>query len=309
MEQLTKWRGPILLTSILFLVYIVCEQTLTAHWSQFCFASSVAFDSLWKRILKLFGDNDYYLYVWGCILVIQIPFWTIGGIFIFIDYFNWPKWLRKYKVQPGTNEPLDLYRLVETIKVVMINQWFISNPLFFISYYVKKLTNTMPDMYDLPSAQRILIEFLIIMVIDEIALYYLHRVMHHPKLYARVHKKHHEWPAPIAIVFAYSTKTEYFLNTIPVALGPMLINPHLVTLWIWYVFVHVRGLYNHTGYQLPWFPSAHHHDYHHMASNACYGRTLAIDWLIGTDKGFRAYVARKKAILEKGREKTVSKTD
>lgn len=57
----------------------------------------------------------------------------------------------------------------------MINQWFISNPLFFISYYVKKLTNTMPDMYDFPSFQRILVEFLIVMVIDEIALYYLHR--------------------------------------------------------------------------------------------------------------------------------------
>lgn len=91
--------------------------------------------------------------------------------------------------------------------------------------------------------------------------------------------------------------------------GPVLINPHLVTLWMWYVFVHVRGLYNHTGYQLPWLPSSQHHDYHHMASNACYGRTLAIDWLIGTDKGFRAYVARKKALLQKGTEKTVSKTD
>ncbi len=42
--------------------------------------------------------------------------------------------------------------------------------------------------------------------------------MHHPKLYARVHKKHHEWPAPIAVSFAYSTKTEYVLNMIPVGL-------------------------------------------------------------------------------------------
>ena len=42
--------------------------------------------------------------------------------------------------------------------------------------------------------------------------------MHHPKLYARVHKKHHEWTAPIAVSFAYSTKTEYVFNTIPVGL-------------------------------------------------------------------------------------------
>lgn len=42
--------------------------------------------------------------------------------------------------------------------------------------------------------------------------------MHHPKLYARVHKKHHEWTAPVALSFAYSTKTEYVINMIPVAL-------------------------------------------------------------------------------------------
>jgi sterol desaturase/sphingolipid hydroxylase (fatty acid hydroxylase superfamily) len=42
--------------------------------------------------------------------------------------------------------------------------------------------------------------------------------MHHPKLYAKVHKKHHEWTAPVALSFAYSTKTEYVVNMIPVAL-------------------------------------------------------------------------------------------
>jgi sterol desaturase/sphingolipid hydroxylase (fatty acid hydroxylase superfamily) len=74
----------------------------------------------------------------------------------------------------------------------------------------------------------------------------------------------------------------------------MLMNPHLVTLWIWYIFVHLRGINNHTGYQFPWLPTAEHHDYHHMSSHSCYGRTLAMDWLHGTDKGFWAYRARKK---------------
>jgi hypothetical protein len=32
-------------------------------------------------------------------------------MFMFMDYFNWPKWVRKYKVQPGTNEPVDLNKL------------------------------------------------------------------------------------------------------------------------------------------------------------------------------------------------------
>lgn len=43
-----------------------------------------------------------------------------------------------------------------------------------------------------------------------------YRLQHHPKLYASVHKKHHEWHAPIAIVFTYSTPIEYIMTIIPV---------------------------------------------------------------------------------------------
>ena len=44
------------------------------------------------------------------------------------------------------------------------------------------------------------------------------RLQHHPKLYSWVHKKHHEWPAPVAIVFVYSTVSEYLMNAIPVSM-------------------------------------------------------------------------------------------
>lgn len=38
-----------------------------------------------------------------------------------------------------------------------------------------------------------------------------HRLVHHPKLYITVHKKHHEWRAPVAIASMYSTPIEYLL--------------------------------------------------------------------------------------------------
>jgi sterol desaturase/sphingolipid hydroxylase (fatty acid hydroxylase superfamily) len=62
--------------------------------------------------------------------------------------------------------------------------------------------------------------------------------MHHPKLYVRVHKKHHEWPAPIAVSFAYSTKTEYVLNMIPVGLVNLRKNyilSILINKFIWFL--------------------------------------------------------------------------
>lgn len=49
----------------------------------------------------------------GITLSVQIPFWAIGIFFMIVDYYNWPKWFRKYKLQPGTNEPVDLNKLLE----------------------------------------------------------------------------------------------------------------------------------------------------------------------------------------------------
>ena len=49
----------------------------------------------------------------GCILSIQIPFWSVSSVYMFLYYFNWPNWIRKYKVQPGTNEPVHLNKLIE----------------------------------------------------------------------------------------------------------------------------------------------------------------------------------------------------
>lgn len=117
---------------------------------------------------------------------------------MFLDYFNRPKWVRKYKIQQGTNEPINLNKLVEvihgnyclnfarlkkfkflafrqTVKVVLINQWLISNPAMVANYFLKKLTNTMPIIYELPTPQRFLWQFFVLVVIDEIAQYHLHK--------------------------------------------------------------------------------------------------------------------------------------
>ena len=59
-------------------------------------------------LMGFLNDNNS-----GVVLSIQIPFWSFGFMFMFVDYYNWPRWTRKYKLQPGTHEPLDLNRLKE----------------------------------------------------------------------------------------------------------------------------------------------------------------------------------------------------
>lgn len=47
---------------------------------------------------------------------------------------------------------------------------------------------------------------------------YLSRLLHHPKLFKKIHKKHHEWTAPIGVVSIYADPIEHVVNTAPEAL-------------------------------------------------------------------------------------------
>jgi fatty acid hydroxylase domain-containing protein 2 len=46
-------------------------------------------------------------------------YWLVGSIYMFMDITNWPRWIRKYKVQPGINEPVDKKRLFTVRRVVI----------------------------------------------------------------------------------------------------------------------------------------------------------------------------------------------
>ncbi len=124
----------------------------------------------------------------------------------------------------------------QTIRVVLVNQWVIAFPLLIATYYFQKMINRMPEILQLPTVERALIDLFVLFICEEVGVYYVHRylveanvqayslskydcftkwfpcrLIHHPKLYIRVHKKHHEWRAPVAIASMYCTGTEYVL--------------------------------------------------------------------------------------------------
>lgn len=40
-------------------------------------------------------------------------YWILGGIYTVLDVINKPAALRRYKIQPGTNEPVDTSKLIK----------------------------------------------------------------------------------------------------------------------------------------------------------------------------------------------------
>ena len=61
------------------------------------------------------GDDDHMLSTTGQMIVVHIVFYGVGLIYTLIDVTNKPKFLMKYKIQPGTNEPVDQTKLKRLI--------------------------------------------------------------------------------------------------------------------------------------------------------------------------------------------------
>lgn len=124
--------------------------------------------------------------------------------------------------------------------------------------------------------------------VQAIGFYYLHRLFHHPLLYARVHKVHHEWKAPTALAAAYAHPLEEIVvNACPGLVGPLVMGPHVLSFTAYMVFGLTITSFAHSGYSFPFANWLHldakYHDYHHKTFNCNYGFWW-LDWLNGTLK-------------------------
>lgn len=61
------------------------------------------------------GDDPLMLWVFGTSIFTMLVYWTVGGLYTFMDLTNLPRCLRRYKIQPGTNEPVELARLLKVL--------------------------------------------------------------------------------------------------------------------------------------------------------------------------------------------------
>lgn len=124
-------------------------------------------------------------------------YWIAGSFYIFMDVTNKPKFLMKYKTQPGKNEPLEWGKLFGVVKQVLFNQLFVTVPVSLLGFWLDSKSFTPERTRLLPTLERFLFEFVVIELTYEIGFYYTHRLAHHKLLYKWVHKKHHEFTGKI----------------------------------------------------------------------------------------------------------------
>lgn len=141
--------------------------------------------------------------VWWTTAYTFLIYWGFGAIYTIMDLTNKPKFLRRYKIQANTNEPVDTKRLIKVIISVICNQIFVGIPFAIFSFYAMKLRG-MPDIRELPTFHWVLFEIGICILVEEFGFYYSHRLMHNKKIYKYIHKQHHLWQSPVAVTAIYA---------------------------------------------------------------------------------------------------------
>lgn len=119
------------------------------------------------------------------------------------------------------------------------------------------------------------------LLMTEVWFYHVHRLFHENKwLYAKVHKQHHTWTAPVALVSTYANPIEHVGNNlISLFWGPYLCGAHPLTT-LAYTLVFAVGAYgHHSGY---WSDDLGMHDLHHETFNVNYGNAHVLDYFYGT---------------------------
>lgn len=155
------------------------------------------------------------------------------------------------------------------------------------------------------SPAKFLLKFAIVRVWSDVGFWLGHRALHHPVLYNRLHRKHHEHSRPSLATNYHFDPIDFWIEAfLPLTAGLITLDKlglkpvrFEASLMINYIIWHAVG--SHSGKALPvvtWFPplaplyqlvtgpehGARHHDVHHARLNCNYSLSVWPDILFGT---------------------------
>ena len=242
---------------------------------------------IWSFVLSL-GFSRPALYIGGSSLLHFAIYWSYSALLTYFDLQSQPHLFSRYKIQPAKNAPVERAAVLRCVQQVLVNQFLVAIPTVALTYPLAVWRGVGFDL-PLPSFERFCLDMAVLLLVEEALFYYMHRALHSPRLYGRVHKQHHEWTAPIAVATNYCSPLEHLLsNLIPALAGPLLCGSHLSVIWVWQAIATLTSVNTHSGYHLPFMPSPEAHDFHHLRFNVNFGVLGLLDWLHGTDGPFRA---------------------
>ena len=181
-------------------------------------------------------------------------------------------------------QPTDVEKLkaiyAKILPTVLFNVCIVT-PIFTMGVFSLFTISDNFSVYYLPS------DLFFIITGTEILFYTLHRVAHHPKIYAKIHKKHHELTAPVGLGALYCHPLEMVLvNLPPVVLPGLILGVSYTSIMIYGILATFNTVVeSHGGYKMSTCNNnacRAFHDIHHEKFNGNFGLGYFMDGLFKT---------------------------
>ncbi|BFZ53145.1 hypothetical protein PYCC9005_000168 [Savitreella phatthalungensis] len=238
----------------------------------------------WRHIATTYPPG---LIEFGVGLFIQFTCFYVPSTFYLMVDLLFPKFSSRHKIQSEKRQPTraEVNHCIRTVLTTTFVQAALHLAILRASGGPKFAHSSFDMSPKLPSLRRFLGEWAFASLAREVLFYSAHRMLHHPLLYKRIHKRHHLFKAPIAFAAQYAHPIEQLLaNMLPVTLPLQLVKGHVLS-FAWFEATVLYGTATvHSGYDFG-LPSAAHHDRHHELFNVNYGVSrFGLDYWLGTDK-------------------------
>lgn len=249
-------------------------------------SSSSFFTKLWKSFHGQ-QQSAWTIELEVSIGTLIVGFWLPSTFYLLLDTF-FPSFSAAHKIQPpqSKRQPTNAQiwhciRHAATMSVFDV----VAQCLFG---YWNDFQSSFSTAAQLPGVGEVALQLTFALLAYEVLSYYIHRAFHHPWLYARFHKKHHNFTAPIAFATMYTTFTEHYVSDVVPVVVPLAFlsdyvqKVHVFTFGTFLLIMYLIGTAQHSGFDFVQPAFARLHDIHHEKFNVNFGTLSFMDWIHGT---------------------------
>lgn len=260
-------------------------------------AGIAAVERLWGALLGSLGELQ--LKTVGTFAVHEVCYWGAHLPFLIADYVPYAQ---RWKIQP--DKPNTRALQSHCAWRVLLNHSFLVLPIILLTHPIFDVIGVTSELSALPTIRTLALQVALFFLIEDFVFYWGHRLLHTPFLYRTVHCVHHEHAAPFGIAAEYAHPAEVIGLGVATLAGPMLIGPHLLTLYVYLALRCMQTVECHSGYDFPWslnrwvplYGGADFHDHHHRIHSGNYASTFIwVDMLNGTDAAYQAWKHRQRS--------------